>query len=130
MATNSALLHETRNALAGSVIRIGKLLLNVGRIGIDRLRRRPILLRYLHLPKCLLDIGKISLRIQAAASTVRRPFMLNQAAIGNDRQHVLHGRLRHRLCGRAMLRIRTIFVLRPKSVHYKSKVPLRIALAG
>src|ERR1039458_6494159 len=107
----------------------GKLLLDVGGTGLDGLPRRAVLRRDLYLSKRLLDGGKIILRPQPAAGAVRGPLMLNESAGRHDRQHALDRLLRYRLRGRAILRVRTVVVLRPQTMHDETKVPLEIALA-
>jgi hypothetical protein len=56
--------------------------------------------------------------------------MLNESAIGHDRQHLPHDGLRHWLRRGASLRIRTILVLRPEAVYDESIMPLGSAFAG
>ncbi len=111
------------------MIRRSKLLLDLSRTGLDGLRGRTILRRNLYLSKRLLDVRKIILRRQPAAGAVRCPFMLNESASRHNRQDVLDGLLRHWLRRSAIVRVGTVVVLRPQTMHDETEVLLGIALA-
>src|SRR5208283_1864327 len=100
------------------------------RAGGEGLSGGAVLRRNLQRAIHFLDVAEIVVCAEAAASAVRRPLMLNEAAGGDDGQYSVHGRASHRLRRRAMLRIGSIIVLRPHAVYHETIVALGIALAG
>ena len=121
----------TGNAKVGcrGMVGGGKLLLDLCRTGLNSLRRGAILRRNLYLAKRLLDSGKIIRRREASAGAVRCPLMLNESASRHDCQHAFDRWLRHRPCRGAILRMGTVVVLRPQTMHDKTEVSLGIAFA-